>query len=100
MNELTTVALKCLIMIITTAITVVIIPYIRQKIGEEKWYRLQEYIEYAVRCAEQIYTPEEWEQKKKYVMGFVICKAEELGLNISEQDIDIMVEGIVNAVKH
>ena len=62
MNELTTVALKCLIRLITTAFTVVIIPYIRQKMGEEKWLRFMEYIEYAVRCAEQIYTPEEWEE--------------------------------------
>ncbi len=100
MNELTTVALKCLIMLITTAFTVVIIPYIRQKMGEEKWLRFMEYIEYAVRCAEQIYTPEEWEQKKSYVMHFVINKAEELGLDISEHDIDVLVEGIVNAVKH
>ena len=72
MNELTTVALKCLIMILTTAITTVLVPYFRSKISEEKWLKLQDYAIYAVRYAEQIYTPEEWAQKKKYVYGYYV----------------------------
>lgn len=99
MNEVTTVALKCLIMILTTLITAVVIPFIRQKMGEEKWKRLQEYTEYAVMCAEQIYGRDQCEAKKSYVMGFIITKAEEIGLNISEKDIDLLIEGIVYAIK-
>lgn len=99
MNELTTVALKCLIMILTTAITTVLVPYYRSKISEEKWLKLQDYAIYAVRYAEQIYTPEEWAQKKKYVYGYVLTRAEDMGLPLTEQDIDILVEGVVNMIK-
>lgn len=99
MNELTTVALKCLIMILTTAITAVLIPYIRSKMGEDKWTRLQEYIRYAVRCAEQIYKPEEFEAKKKYVYSYILDKAYELGINLTDKDIDLLIEGIVNEIK-
>lgn len=100
MNEVTTVALKCLIMIITVVITSVVIPFVRSKIGEDKWNKLQDLADYAVRCAEQKYTPEQWQEKKHYVYGYILRKAEEYGMSLSEEDIDVLVEGVVNAVKH
>lgn len=99
MNEVTTVALKCLIMILTTLITAVVIPYIRGKMGEDKWNRLQDYIAYAVRCANQIFGKDQCEAKKNYVMGYIISKAQEIGLNISEKDIDLLIEAVVYEVK-
>ena len=99
MNELTTVACRCLIMLLATAITTVLIPYLRTRIGDDKWTQLQEYAAYAVRCAEQVYTPEEWERKKSYVYGRVLQKANELGMGLDERDIDLLVEGVVNLVK-
>jgi len=99
MSEVTTVALKCLIMILTTLITAVVIPYIRGKMGADRWNRLQEYIEYAVRCAEQIYGKDQCEAKKNYVMGYIISKTQEIGLNISEKDIDLLIEAVVYEVK-
>lgn len=100
MNEFTMVALRCLIMLIATAITMVLIPYIRSKIGDDRWRELQEITEFAVRYAEQVYTPEEWEMKKSYVYNYILNKSHEMGLNLTEQDIDVLVEGFVNSVKH
>lgn len=97
MNELTTVALKCLIMILATALTTVVIPYLKSRIGDDKWSTLQEYTEIAVRYAEQTFA--ENEDKKEYVYHYIMSKSDELGLGLDEQDIDILVEGIVNAVK-
>ena len=99
MNELTNVALRCLIMILATAITTVLIPYIRSRISEEKWVKLQEYTQYAVRYAEQMYTPEEWQEKKTYVYHYVLQKADEMGIGLDEKDIDLLVEGVVNLIK-
>lgn len=99
MNELTLVTLRCFIIILSTAITSVLIPYFRCKIGEDKWAKLQEYTIYAVRCAEQLYTPEQWEQKKAYVMDYILMKADDMCIGLTEQDIDNLVEGIVNLVK-
>lgn len=97
MNEVATVALKCLIMILTTAITCVVIPYIKNKIGDDRWEKLQQYTEIAVRYAEQTFL--ENEDKKEYVYHYILVKANELGLGLDEQDIDVLVEGVVNAVK-
>ena len=97
MNELATVALKCLIMIITTAITAVVIPYIRTRIGNDRWDKLKEITECAVRFAEQ--TMKDNKFKKEYVYKYILLKAEEFGLKLTEQDIDVLVEGVVNAVK-
>ena len=99
MNELTTVALKCLIMILATAITTVMIPYIKSRIGEEKWQKLQDYTAYAVRYAEQMYTPDQWQAKKEYVYNYVLQKANDLGIGLDERDIDLLVEGVVNLIK-
>ena len=99
MNEMITEGLKITIMVLAIAVTVVLIPYLKSKIGEDKWAKLQEYTVYAVRYAEQIYTPEEWQKKKRYVYDYILTKAEDMGLPLSEQDIDTLVEGIVNLIK-
>lgn len=99
MNEVATVALKCLVMILTTLITAVIIPYIRTRIGNDRWDKLREITEQAVRFAEQRYTPEQWKEKKEYVYKYILLKAEDFGLNLTEEDIDVLVEGVVHAVK-
>lgn len=93
------IVLKCFVMIISTVITVIVIPYIKDKIGNDKWNKLQELTELAVRYAEQSYSPEQWKEKKNYVYKYILRKADELGLSLSEQDIDILVEGVVNIVK-
>ena len=100
MDEMTMVALRCLVMLIATAITTVLIPFIRTMIGEYKWKKLQDFTEYAVRFAEQTYTKEEWERKKYDVYHYVMDKAYEMGMNLTEKDIDVLVESFVNSVKH
>lgn len=82
-------------------ITGILIPYIKSKIGDSKFERLLYYVSVAVRCAEQIYTPEQWEEKKKYVMDYCMKLInEKLNINVTYNDLDIIVEGIVNEIKH
>ena len=99
-NEVATVIIKAVVAILTVIITTVIVPYIKQSLGDNKFELLQDYIEYAVRCAEQVYTPEQWKEKKEYVSAYIIRKARELNIELSSEDIDILIEGIVNLVKH
>ena len=99
-NEIITVLIKAVIMVASVLITSVIIPYIKGKIGEEKYAEIKNYIEYAVRCAEQLYTPEQWQEKKAYVKAYILRKADEFNLSMSEEDLDILIEGVVNEVKH
>lgn len=99
-NEMITVIVKAVLAILSVFITTVLVPYIKERIGEAKYYKLVEYTKYAVRCAEQIYTPEEWEKKKQYVSQYITEKANDMGIGLNEQDIDLLIEGVVNLIKH
>lgn len=91
--------IELIIPLILAIWTAFIVPWIKSKVSAEKLAELEKYTEIAVRCAEQIYTPEEWKQKKIYVMGYITQKANEIGIDATEEDINLMVEGIVNLVK-
>ncbi len=99
-NEMITVIIKAVLAILSVFITTVIIPFIKEKLGEAKYNQLVEYTECAVRCAEQLYTPEEWEKKKEYVSQYITEKANDMGIGLNEQDIDLLIEGVVNLIKH
>lgn len=96
---MTDVILKFVLSIATILITSYIIPLIKQHIDDNKINKIEEYTELAVRCAEQIYTTDQWKEKKKYVYSYITDKVDEIGLNLNEEDIDLIVEGFVNAVK-
>lgn len=99
-NEMITVIVKAVLAILSVFITTVLVPYIKERIGNDKYNKLVEYTKYAVRCAEQIYTPEQWEEKKKYVSQYITEKANDMGIGLNEQDIDLLIEGVVNLIKH
>ena len=99
-NEMVSVIVKAVVAVLSVLITSVVIPYIKGKIGENKYNEIKYYVEYAVRCAEQIYTPEQWQEKKAYVKEYIIRKANEFGIDMTEEDINVLIEGIVNEVKH
>lgn len=99
-HEIVSVIIKSIVAILSVVITTVVIPYIKQRLGDDKYAELTNYVEWAVRCAEQIYTPEQWAEKKEYVMKYILAKAEEMKIELTEDDINILVEGVVNLVKH
>ena len=99
-HEVVSVIIKSIVAILSVVVTTVIVPYIKQRLGDDKYAELTNYVEWAVRCAEQLYTPEEWETKKEYVMTYIIAKAKELNIALTEEDINILIEGVVNLVKH
>ncbi len=89
---------KFIIMVICIVFTYVIVPFIKQKLGDAKYYRLMDYISYSVRAMEQ--TNKTNEEKKETVTNFIISKSNELGLGLKEEEIDNLIEGIVNYIKH
>lgn len=64
MNDLFIKIVSAILTIIVALITSVVIPWIKTKITAEQMELLKRYTEYAVRCAEQIYSPDEWQDKK------------------------------------
>jgi len=99
-NEMITVIIKALVAVLSVLITSVVIPYIKGKIGENKYNEIKYYVEYAVRCAEMLYTPEQRKEKKAYVKAYILRKASDFGIEMTEEDLDILIEGLVQEVKY
>lgn len=84
---------------ITTAL---IIPYIKNKIGEQKFNELVDkaeltsrYIKIFVTAAEQTFGKEQCEEKKAYVIELVKAKLEELNIVVDLDQLDAAVESAV-----
>lgn len=88
-----------LITIIGGLVSAYVIPYLRTKIGADQLEKANYYIKKAVRCADQLFTEEEWEKKKAYVMDYALrIVNDKLHINLTEEDVNIIIEGIVNEV--
>lgn len=89
-----------IITIVVAVVMYVLIPYISSKLNKTQLEKLDYYLNLAVRCANQIYTPEQWEQKKAYVTEYITDVVNtKLKLSLNEKDIDMLIEGVVNSVK-
>lgn len=95
--------IKALAVIVSVIVTFIIKPYIDSKITATEQAKIENYIRIAVRCAEQIYTPEEWAEKKAYVLNYVtniLNESNLVNIELSPADIENLIEGIVFEVKH
>ena len=77
-----------------------VIPWIKANVSAKDLETITFWVRFAVRCADQLFTPEEWEKKKSYVMAYIIDKVAELGLKLTEEDINILIESAVNSIHH
>ena len=66
--------IEAIIVLISALITTFLLPYIRQKLSDEKRQKLIFWIETAVKAAEQIYGSKTGQQKKDYVVAFLLSK--------------------------
>ena len=77
-----------------------LIPWIKNNISAKDMETIVFWVRFAVRCADQLFTPEEWEKKKQYVLGYIIDMAAKLGLKLTGQDINVLIEAAVNEIHH
>ena len=74
MNFDITEIVECLILLISAVITTFVIPVLRQRLSDDKRQKLLFWIETAVNAAEQIYGSKTGQQKKDYVVSFLLSK--------------------------
>lgn len=98
-TELITKLVEAVVTVVIVLISAYAVPWLKGKIGEDKYNQIVAFAETCVRSAEKIYTPEEWAQKKRYAVEMVQKKAEELGITITAEEINAIIEGAVQAVK-
>lgn len=80
------IAIFCLIAVIA----VVLIPWLKEKLGAERVNQLWRWVCLAVQAAEQLFGPGTGEQKKQYVSDFLA----ENGVEVTP-DVDVMIEAAV-----
>lgn len=98
-NVFMTIALA-IISIAGALVSAYLIPWIKNNISAKDMETIVFWVRFAVRCADQLFTPEEWEKKKEYVMNYIKDKCAELGLKLSDVDINTLIEAMVNAIHH
>ena len=66
--------IECAVLLISALITTFVIPVLKQKLSTDKREKLIFWIQTAVRAAEQIYGSKTGQQKKDYVVAFLLSK--------------------------
>lgn len=88
------------IMVIGALISTYLIPYLKSLTLSKKMENLVDFIFGCVRWANQTIPKEEFTRKKKEVTEVVIDYAKnKLNVDITEQQIDTLIEAAVNSVK-
>ena len=67
-----------------------LIPWIKPKWDNAKIERLSRYVEVGVSAAEQLFTTEQWAEKKSYVQSFLASK----GYNVNLTEVDAAIEAV------
>jgi len=100
MNDISFTILKVVVSVATALISVYVIPLLREKLKDAKYQSLIEIVEVAVRAAEQtIKGSGMGAVKKDEVIGFVTWWASLHGVNISDEQLDRLIECVVYNLK-
>jgi len=82
---------KLLIELVCLCITAVLIPYLKQRYGDNKVTEALKWVKIAVAAAEQIYTAADGDKKKKWVLDYL----EQRGIVLDEDELDAAIEAAV-----
>lgn len=83
--------LEIVISILATIATCFIIPLLKEKLEAEKLKRLVKLVKIAVDAAEQLYESAAGQQKKEYVMNYLLSK----GIVFDVNDVEQIIESAV-----
>lgn len=83
--------LQAVIALLATLITTFVIPLIRKKLSAEKTEELKKWVGVAVKAAEQLYGSKTGQEKKEYVVAFLMSK----GIVFDVDEVNAMIEAEV-----
>lgn len=99
-NQIFTQLICGIITIIGALISAYLIPWLKVKVDATKMADFISFVENVVRWANQTIPAEEWERKKEEVTQRVVSYVERhSGLELTDDDIDAIIEAVVNSVK-
>lgn len=83
--------IEAVITLIVAVLTTFLIPWIKEKVDAERLRKWQAYTDIAVQAAEQLFSSEEFRQKKEWVMDYLI----DMGIKFDVDTVDKMIEASV-----
>ena len=86
-----TIIFEFIITIISALISCFLIPTLKRKLTKEKQEQLCYWVNIAVKAAEQLYGSKTGQQKKEYVVGFLLSK----GIVFDVDEVTAMIESEV-----
>lgn len=98
-SELFMKIVAAIITIVVALTSAYVVPWLKIKIGGQNFDVVTKYIYLAVKAAEQIFTVEQWAEKKQYVVNYINNIVKSLGITITAEQIDALIEGAVNDIK-
>ena len=99
MNDIVLQIVQLIVVIIFGVCGAYIIPAIKQNVNTSKFDSVVEWIKIAVAAAEQVIEGKDMGEKKKaQVVEFIKIKINQLGVEISDGDLDALIEAAVNAL--
>ena len=99
MNPMTFEIIKAVLMAIIAGVTIYLIPLVKRKIGNENLELMDRWATNAVLWAQQVMSSDSGAEKKQVVMNILKNVRDEQGIKITDEQIEILVEAAVNAIK-
>lgn len=83
--------MQAIIALISVLITTFLVPLLKKKLSAEKLEELKKWVGIAVNAAEQLYGSKTGQQKKEYVVAFLLSK----GIVFDVDEVNAMIEAEV-----
>ncbi len=80
-----------IITVLSAVVTTFLIPYLKEKLSQEKLQKLSYWVKIACQAAEQLYGSKTGQQKKEYVVAFLLSK----GIVFDVDEVTALIESEV-----
>ena len=96
MNDYMSIIVKIVVSVLLVIISRYLIPYLKSLYDDVKWKKFLDMVYDAVDAAEQIIKePKSGEQKKEMVVSFIKEYLSKLGVTVTEEELNILIEAAV-----
>ena len=99
MNDIIFEVVKLVVMVVALLIGRYVIPWIKAKMETEKVQHIAYWVKMAVLMAQQVYGDESGADRKDIVLSFIKQFLAEKHLEISDEELDILIEAAVKQMK-
>ncbi len=91
--------LKVVIMLAVVLVTRYLVPWIREKIGNDKLEVAEKWAKYAVLKAQQVMQTENGQERKAYVTEFLKEILTAKNISLTDEQLDVLIEAAVKTMK-